>query len=65
MTKCRTDIRVLDGSATPTDEATIIRTRNGIRKGAPGLFLVLSNMDNMSLEKLNEKINSYDRENEI
>ena len=28
VTKCRTDIRVVDGSASPTDEATIIRTRH-------------------------------------
>ena len=65
VTKCRNDIRVIDGSANPTDEATMICTRHGIKKAAPGLFLVLSNMDNMSLEKINEKINAYDGENKI
>ena len=63
--KCNTDIRVIDGSANPTDEATMIRPKHGIKKATPGLFLVLSNMDNMSLEKLNEKINAYNGESEI
>ena len=39
MTKCTTDIRVIDGSENPTDEVTIISTRHGIKKAALGLFL--------------------------
>ena len=49
VTKCRTNIRIVDGPANPTDEATIIHV---IKKAAPGLFLVLSNLDSLSLEKL-------------
>ena len=62
VTKCRTDIMVVDCLANTTDEATIIRTRHGIKEAAPGFFLVQSNVDNLSLEKLNEKINAYDGE---